>query len=293
MTAFNGGKFRHRPIEAVVEELRQIQERWVLFVDDNLIGTRRDHMAYSKELLRAIVRAKVKKRWICQATINFADDDELLELAHRAGARGVYIGFESPTVEGLTEIHKKFNIQNGRDMRASVRRIQRHGILVAGSFIMGLDSDRPGVADVIASAAEQYGVDAANLLILTPLPGTELYADMEREHRIRARNFPEDWQYYTLSQPVAAYKHFTWDELVRETGRFNDRFYALPRMAARALRMMRTGWRDPAAALAGVVSNLTYRNNRFHDRRLHEDRAVPDDKRLDGFPAASLAAPPL
>ena len=292
VTAFNGGKFRHRSIETVVEELGQIEENWVLFVDDNLIGTRRDHIAYSKELLRAIVRAKIKKRWICQATINFADDDELLDLAYRAGARGVYIGFESPTLEGLTEIHKKFNVQNGRDMRASVRRIQRHGILVAGSFIMGLDSDRPGVADVIASAAEQYGVDAANLLILTPLPGTELYGEMERQQRIRARNFPEDWQYYTLTQPVAVYKHFTWDELVRETGLFNDRFYTLPKIASRTLHMIRAGWRDPAAILAGVVSNLTYHKNSFHDRRFHEERTAQDIERL-GLPSPSLAAPHL
>jgi radical SAM superfamily enzyme YgiQ (UPF0313 family) len=274
VTAFNGGKFRHRPIEAVVEELRQIQESWVLFVDDNLIGTRSDHLAYSKELLRAIVRAGIAKRWICQATINFADDDELLDLAYRAGARGVYIGFESPTVEGLIEIHKKFNIQKSRDMRASVRRIQRHGILVVGSFIMGLDSDRPGVAEVIARAARQYGVDAANLLILTPLPGTELYKKMERDHRLEATNHPEDWQYYTLSQPVAAYKHFTWDELVRETGRFNDLFYPFHRIAARTLHMLRGSWRDPVALLAGVVSNLTYRKNHFHDRRIHEGRAA-------------------
>jgi radical SAM superfamily enzyme YgiQ (UPF0313 family) len=291
VTAFNGGKFRHRPIAGVVEELRQIRESWVLFVDDNLIGTRQDHLAYSKELLRAIVRSGIRKRWICQATINFADDDELLALAYRAGARGVYIGFESPTVEGLIEIHKKFNIQKGRDMRASVRRIQRHGILVIGSFIMGLDSDRPGVAEVIARAARQYGVDAANLLILTPLPGTELYRKMESERRLRATNHPEDWQYYTLSQPVAEYKHFSWEELVRETGRFNDLFYPFHRIAARTLRMLPGSWRDPAALLGGVISNLTYRKNHFHDRRIHEARAAQGSEIAMGAGAIAPGTP--
>ena len=76
-----------------------------------------------------------------------ADDEELLALAAKAGCSGVFIGFESPTAEGLQEVGKKFNLRGGRDLRASVRRIQRHGILVVGSFIIGLDTDeRPASA---------------------------------------------------------------------------------------------------------------------------------------------------
>jgi radical SAM superfamily enzyme YgiQ (UPF0313 family) len=172
-----------------------------------------------------------------------------------------------------------------------VRRVQRHGILVIGSFIMGLDSDRPGVAEVIARAARQYGVDAANLLILTPLPGTELYRKMESERRLRATNHPEDWQYYTLSQPVAEYKHFSWEELVRETGRFNDLFYPFHRIAARTLRMLPGSWRDPAALLGGVISNLTYRKNHFHDRRIHEARAAQGSEIAMGAGAIAPGTP--
>src|SRR5262249_39316543 len=139
VTAFNGGQFRHRPVDDVVAELRQVREKKILFVDDNLIGTRHDHIERSKALFRAMIRAGQTRPWICQATINFADDDELLELAARAGCEGVLIGFESATVEGLIAVHKKFNLKGNRDLRASVRRIQRSGIQVVGSFIMGLD----------------------------------------------------------------------------------------------------------------------------------------------------------
>ena len=103
--------------------------------------------------------------------MNFADDDELLELAARSGCQGVFIGFESPTVEGLMALGKKFNLQKGRDFRESVRRIQRHGICVVGSFIIGIDTDQRGIGETIARAAKEYGIDAANVLILTPLPG--------------------------------------------------------------------------------------------------------------------------
>jgi radical SAM superfamily enzyme YgiQ (UPF0313 family) len=151
-----------------------------------------------------MIQAKLHKRWIAQVTINMADDDELLALAARAGCAGVFIGFESPTVAGLKEVGKKFNLLNGRDMAASVRRIQRHKILVVGSFIMGLDTDEPGIGDRIAATAAHYGVDILNALFLTPLPGTRLWDDLESQGRIAADGFPEDWQYYTLTFPWPA-----------------------------------------------------------------------------------------
>ena len=104
-----------------------------------------------------------------------ADDDELLRLARKAGCIGVFVGFEATTPEGLVEVHKKYNLQNDRDFRASVRRIQSHRITVAGSFIMGLDVDRPGIGLHVARTADSYGADFLNMLFLTPLPGTPLY----------------------------------------------------------------------------------------------------------------------
>ncbi|MGD8414562.1 MAG: radical SAM protein, partial [Candidatus Latescibacterota bacterium] len=145
VSSFNGRSYRRRSIEDVVSEFRLIGENHVLIVDDNLIGTRRDHIARAKDLFRSMIEANLGKKWICQATINMADDEELLRLARRAGCAGVFIGFESPADEGLVEVHKKYNIQKNRDFKASVRRIQRHGISVVGSFIMGLDVDRPGI----------------------------------------------------------------------------------------------------------------------------------------------------
>ncbi len=143
VTSFNGARYRQRPIPDVVREFGSIREKRVLVVDDNLIGTRSDHVARAKDLFRALAAAKLRKEWVAQATINFADDEELLTLAARAGCRGVFIGFESPTAEGLTEVGKRFNLRKGRDLAASVARIQRHHIHVVGSFIIGLDADTP------------------------------------------------------------------------------------------------------------------------------------------------------
>lgn len=276
VTAFNGGLFRHRPIENVIAELRQIHEKTILFVDDNLIGTRRDHMAYAKDLFRAMMRERLTRPWICQATVNFADDEELLDLAARCGCLGVYIGFESPTVEGLIALHKKFNLQEGRDFRASVRRIQCHGIAVMGSFILGIDTDRPGIGATIARAAEDYRLDMADVQILTPLPGTALFKEMEGQGRIIANSYPADWQYYTFSHPVFQYLHFTWSELVQEMNQFNDLFYSYPKILGRALRMA-LHTRNPKKVLFGLVTNLTGRHNHLLDRKVYALRRAPPE----------------
>src|SRR5512137_675758 len=216
VTAFNGARYRQRPIPDVVREFQSIREKRVLIVDDNLIGTRSEHIARAKDLFRAMAQADLRKEWIAQATINFADDEELLALAAKAGCRGVFVGFESPNAEGLRELGKKFNLVKGRDFRSSVRRIQRHNILVVGSFIIGLDVDEPGIGQQIAAVASQYGLDNLNTLFLTPLPGTRLWDQMTSEGRIALDAFPDDWRYYTLTFPVAQYKHLSLDSIIQE-----------------------------------------------------------------------------
>ena len=267
VTTFNGAQYRQRPIPDVVREFQSIREKRVLVVDDNLIGTRPEHVARAKDLFRALAQANLGKQWVAQATINFGDDEELLALAARAGCRGVFIGFESPTPEGLRELGKKFNLVKGRDFRASVQRIQRHKILVAGSFIIGLDIDEPGIGKRIADVANQYGVDHLNTLFLTPLPGTRLWGQMEAEGRLALKTFPEDWKYYTLTFPVARYKQLSLESIIQEMVSCNRSFYSLRRIVR---RMWSSLWhrRHP---LISLVGNLSYRGNIRVDCKAYAD----------------------
>jgi radical SAM superfamily enzyme YgiQ (UPF0313 family) len=261
VTAFNGARYRQRPIPDVVREFQSIREKRVLVVDDNLIGTRPDHIARAKDLFRAMAQANLRKEWVGQATINFADDEELLALAARAGCRGVFIGFESPEPDGLLEVGKKFNLLKGRDFRASVRRIQRHNIMVVGSFIIGLDRDEPGIGEHIARVASQYGIDNLNVLFLTPLPGTRLWDQMKADDRIALSTFPEDWKYYTLTYPVAQYKHLSLDVVIQEMISCDRNFYSIPRVLR---RLCSNVWQQ-RAPLISFVGNLSYRrNNRLY-----------------------------
>ncbi len=278
VTAVNGTRYRQRPIADVVREFRLIRERGVLVVDDNLIGTRPEHVARAKELFRAMAEADLRKQWIAQVTINFADDDELMSLAARAGCRGVFIGFESPAPEGLRELGKKFNLLGGRDFRASVRRIQRHKILVVGSFVIGLDIDGPGIGRRVAETASQYGVNMLNALFLTPLPGTRLWDQMNAEDRIVLNEFPEDWVHYTLGFPVARYKHLSMDDSIDEVDACNRDFYSMPRIAGRVGRDL-WGRRQP---LRSLVSNLASRGNARLSREAHADFRRDQGKRCGG-----------
>jgi radical SAM superfamily enzyme YgiQ (UPF0313 family) len=278
VTTFNGAQYRQRPIADVVEEFRMIRERLVLVVDDNLIGTRAEHIERAKELFRALAKANLRKDWVGQATINFADDDELLEPAAKSGCRGVFIGFESPTPEGLAEIGKKFNLLKSRDIRASVRRIQKHNILVVGSFIIGLDVDKPGIGRLISRMASRYGVDNLNTLFLTPLPGTRLWDQMKAEGRIALDTFPDDWDYFTLTFPVARYKHLSLGGIIEEMKSCNLEFYSMPRVLGRVWDSL---WRR-RQPLISLVGNLSYRKNFKMSREKYETFVRDLGGRFDG-----------
>jgi radical SAM superfamily enzyme YgiQ (UPF0313 family) len=278
VTAFNGTRYRQRPVPDVIREFQLIRERRVLVVDDNLIGTRTEHIARAKDLFRAMAKANLQKEWIGQATINFADDEELMALAWKAGCRGVFIGFESPVPEGLRELGKKFNLLKGRDIRDSVRRIQRHKIMIVGSFIIGLDVDEVGIGERIACMANRYGLDSLNALFLTPLPGTRLWDQMKAEGRIALNTYPEDWKYYTLTYPVAQYKNLSLDAVLQEMVDCNRSFYSVPRIIR---RLWSNVWQR-RAPLINLVSNLSYRSNIGVDRRAYADFKSKQSYRYDG-----------
>jgi len=276
VTAFNGAHYRQRPIAEVVREFRTIREKRVLVVDDNLIGTRPEHVARAKELFRALARADLKKEWVAQATINIADDEELMSLAAKAGCRGVFIGFESPNPEELRGLGRKFDLLKNRDTRASVRRVQRHGMMVAGSFILGLDIDKPGIGRRIAEAAVRYGVDTINVGFLTPLPGTRLWDRMKSERRIARDAFPEDWKYYTLTFPVARYKHLSLEAVIEEMLICSRSFYSLPRVLGR----VGVSFRQRRSPIISLLGNLSYRRNyRLDAAALADFRDQPGSRR--------------
>jgi len=150
-------------------------------------------------------------------------------------------------------------------------------MLVAGSFIIGLDIDKPGIGKRIAEVARGYGVDYLNVLFLTPLPGTRLWDQMKSEDRIALDAFPEDWKYYTLTFPVARYKQLSLDDIIQEMISCNQNFYSLPRILRRIWGCL---WQR-RMPLINLISNLSYRNNFRLDCKAYADFKRQQGNRYD------------
>jgi radical SAM superfamily enzyme YgiQ (UPF0313 family) len=168
-----------RPIDRILEELRPLkdQRRIFFFVDDNITS----NMSQAKEFFRALIPLKV--RWVSQASINAAHDEEFLDLLVRSGCQGVLIGFESLNPANLSAMNKSFNTAKGGFERA-LANLRRHRIRVYGTFIFGYDGDTPESFAPTVAFAQRHGFYIAAFNHLTPFPGTPLYERLKAEGRL-------------------------------------------------------------------------------------------------------------
>ncbi len=186
ITSLLGRRVRTKSSEQIIEELDAAYSRgWrgqVFFVDDNFIGNRRRLKA---DLLPALIAWREDKRGITfhtEASINLADDPELIELMTAAGFDAVFVGIETPDDGGLSECGKKQN--RNRDLVADVRRLQRAGLQVQGGFIVGFDSDGPSVFAKQIEFIQRSGIVTAMVGLLQAPQGTRLYRRMMDEGRL-------------------------------------------------------------------------------------------------------------
>jgi radical SAM superfamily enzyme YgiQ (UPF0313 family) len=199
VSVFNGRHYRHRPVEEVLDELETIPQKRLFIVDDNIVGYGKRALERALALFRGIVARGIKKEWICQASLNFADDEELLEQAARAGCRVVFIGVEAESADALAEVNKRTNLKLGVGAyEEAFRRIRRHGMAVLGAFIYGMDSDTPEALRRRTEYIANSAVDIIQITYLTALPGTRLFDRLQNEGRLLYTNFPADWERYHM-----------------------------------------------------------------------------------------------
>jgi radical SAM superfamily enzyme YgiQ (UPF0313 family) len=186
ITALFGHHMRVKTAAQVLTELDGLYARgWrdnIFFVDDNLIGNKH---ALKRDLLPALTawrRDKPRPRFYTQVSINLADDAELLAGMAAAGFDRVFIGIETPEESSLNECSKRQNL--GRDLVASVKRIQHAGMEVQGGFIVGFDSDPPSIFQRQIDFIQKSGIVTAMVGLLQAPAGTRLHARMMREGRL-------------------------------------------------------------------------------------------------------------
>ena len=190
-----------RDVEQIVEEFRADGQPYGVFVDNNL-GSRPD---YLRRLCRAL--RPLDRIWSAAVTIDVTDDPDLVREMALAGCTGVFVGFESLENDNIAAAHKKS--PRTEDYARRVEILHRHGIQVNGSFVLGFDYDRPDVFENTAAWIERNRLECATFHILTPYPGTPLFAQMEAEGRL----LHKDWSWYDTGHVVFRPKHMTVNEL--------------------------------------------------------------------------------
>ncbi|MFZ5565129.1 MAG: B12-binding domain-containing radical SAM protein [Thermodesulfobacteriota bacterium] len=182
-----GNKPRLKSAENVLTELDTLYRLgWkdaVFMVDDNFIGNK---ARVKKELLPALIEwQKAHNRvfeFYTEASINMADDPELMELMVKAGFNQVFVGIETPSKEALAETGKNQNLKY--DLKDAVKAIQRHGMEVMAGFIIGFDSDTEDIFERQIAFIQETGIPKAMVGLLHALPGTVLYNRLEKEGRL-------------------------------------------------------------------------------------------------------------
>jgi radical SAM superfamily enzyme YgiQ (UPF0313 family) len=216
VTTFHGRTYRQRPVDEVLDELEALDTKVFFFSDDNLINYGEAAEERAIRLFRGMVERGLKKRWVSQVGIDFAHNSELLHWAQRSGCLGVHMGFESINEETLQGMHKVRNLKVGVNKYPEViKRIHDHGMGVHGAFVLGSDGDRKDIFEKTVEFVLNSKIDSASFTVLTPLPGTKLYARLEAEGRLLRTDYPNDWQYYDFERAVFRPKHMTPEELTR------------------------------------------------------------------------------
>ncbi len=188
VTTLFGHRTRIKTSQQVTSELDQIYDSgWrgsIFFVDDNFIGNK----AFLKtDLLPSLIAWRKEKKgcvFFTEASINLADDPELLDLMAKAGFDTVFIGIESPDEMSLTECHKSQN--KNRNLLESVKIIHRSGLQVMGGFIVGFDSDMSSIFQRQIDFIQNSGIVTAMVGMLQAPPGTHLFSRLQKESRVLA-----------------------------------------------------------------------------------------------------------
>jgi radical SAM superfamily enzyme YgiQ (UPF0313 family) len=189
-----GRRPRTKTSAQVIAELEAIRKTGfngdVFFVDDNFIGNKKAVKGLLPDVAAWRQETKAPLEFYTEASMNIADDTELVDLMTTAGFTAVFIGIESPSPEALKETRKTQNLR--RDIVSQVHSLLGRGLDVYGGFILGFDNDGPGIFDDMIDFVQTAAIPYAMVGLLGALPNTPLYRRLEKEGRLRPDTFEGD-----------------------------------------------------------------------------------------------------
>lgn len=229
VTELFGRKYRFRAPEKVLEELVSMNIKkgdTVFFYDDNFVA----NVANTKRLLRLMIENNLTPPWTAQVRVDCSKDDELLDLMSRSGCVFVYLGLESINPDTLKSFKKKLTLEQ---IEQGIARFRKHGIRVHGMFVLGADSDEVSTIRETAKFALKNKIDTVQFMILTPIPGTRFFREMESQDRLMTR----DWSLYDGHHVVFRPGLMTPYQLQKETMKAMAKFYSVWQLIGLVLRL--------------------------------------------------------
>lgn len=243
-----GRKQYQRPIDWVIEDIKRVGQKKIIFIDLNIISDKK----YAKALFRQLIPLNIQ--WFGLSTVLIAHDEELKELLARSGCKGLLLGLETVSEHSLKDVKKRFN--ESVSYKDVISDLHRLGISIQGCFVFGLDHDTPDVFDNTVEFAIDSGIDLPRFAILTPFPGTPIYGSMMAQGRI----LTQDWEQYDGQHVVFQPRNMSVKELAEGHERAWKKVY---RWSAIAKRLWNARNYRPLA----ISVNVGYR---FYAHHLHE-----------------------
>jgi radical SAM superfamily enzyme YgiQ (UPF0313 family) len=228
VTGMFGQKYRFRSKERVIEELenhRKFGGDFVFFYDDNFCA----HKKRTKELLHTMIEKKITPNWTAQVRVEVAKDPELLDLMVKSKCHTVYIGLESINPETLKLYNKGQSVE---DITNCIKTLHKKKIRIHGMFVFGSDTDTTDTIAETVKFAKKNDLESVQFLILTPLPGTRCYSDLDKQGRI----ITKDWSLYDAHHVVYEPKLMSYYDLQLETMRATKEFYSITQIVKRLAR---------------------------------------------------------
>jgi radical SAM superfamily enzyme YgiQ (UPF0313 family) len=217
--------YRRRPIQEIVDELKTIKEKYIFFVDDNVVGDPES----ARELCAAI--APLKRKWMSQGSLHALKDDQTVAALKKSGCMGLLIGFETLNPDNLHEMGKRSN--RVEEYSLVLKKLRRAGIFVYGTFIFGYPNDTRATFDASLAFARKEKLMIGSFNHAVPFPGTRLFREARQDGRLTD---PHWWlsEHYHMGKALFPSNQLTEEEIERQCQRVRKSFYGLPSRLARA-----------------------------------------------------------
>ncbi|MCX7698993.1 MAG: B12-binding domain-containing radical SAM protein [Candidatus Goldbacteria bacterium] len=278
VTIYNGHKYRKRPIEEIINELKTIKQKYICFFDDNIVGRTKEQKEHALLLFKRMVEEKLNKIWFAQCSINVGEEEEILKWMYKSGCRILLIGLESIDEESLKEMHKQENVRILNKINDLIKNIHKNGIAIIGSFIIGSSNDNLNTINKTVNFIIKNDIDSVLITHLTPFPGTRLYTKMQQENRIIANNYPDDWIKYNFSNVVYKHEKLSKEELIYIVDSIKNKIVAPFWMLIK--RFIKTLFNTISfrAALIALLWNIGLRNIYLRGLKQRKKVAVDNQK---------------